>query len=56
MRIQKQVTVCKCGHRFDAEVIVDAPIELFLKSLKSVRCPQCCGGYRKLSFPTEPTE
>jgi hypothetical protein len=41
MKISQVRLTCKCGNVFDAEVVVEAPISVFIASMESVRCPKC---------------
>lgn len=49
MNIQKVgVTCASCGHAFDGEIVVDAPISVALESMRALRCPVCRSGSDKL--------
>jgi predicted Zn-ribbon and HTH transcriptional regulator len=42
MRIEALRCTClKCGHVFDAEVVMGAPVSVVCASIKAVRCPKC---------------
>ena len=42
MKIDKiRVTCTPCGHVFDAEIVVDAPIAVAAASMSAISCPQC---------------
>lgn len=41
MKISKMRLTCKCGHVFDGEIVVDAPMAVALASMKAIRCPKC---------------
>lgn len=42
MKIQSVNAKCgKCQAEFQAELVVEAPVELFCESLKAIRCPKC---------------
>lgn len=41
MTITKQRVTCKCGHVFEAEMVTDAPIDVWIASAKAIRCPKC---------------
>lgn len=50
MNIQKMPCVCICGHHFDGELVVQAPIKLFVASIDALRCPKCGGDSKKISL------
>lgn len=42
MTIQKLRCTCQdCKHVFDAEIVVDCPVDVAIASMKAVRCPEC---------------
>jgi hypothetical protein len=41
MKIVEQRMMCHCGHVFEAELVLDAPVALAVASMKFVRCPKC---------------
>ena len=41
MKISTIRLTCKCGHVFDGELVVEAPIAVALVSMKAIRCPKC---------------
>lgn len=43
MRIYKMRVTCKCGHVFDADIVVDALITVTAASMAAVQCPKCGG-------------
>ena len=43
MRIEHQRLTCKCGHVFEAETVADAPIEVWIASMRACHCPKCGG-------------
>ena len=47
---QRRMTCTACRHVFEAELVENAPVAIFLASLKSVRCPNCGVGYKKIGF------
>lgn len=54
MNIQSQRCTCqRCKEVFDAEVVMNAPIALYLASLEAVKCPFCGAGHSKVGFGGE---
>jgi hypothetical protein len=51
MKIQRERMVCPCGHRFEGELIVEAPIPVAAAAMKAIRCPKCSGGTIYLDSP-----
>jgi hypothetical protein len=41
MNIVKERVTCKCGHVFEAEMVMNAPVAVSIASIKAVRCPKC---------------
>jgi hypothetical protein len=51
MKIQETPLRCKkCDTRFVGEVVLPAPIEVYLASLKAQRCPKCGADFMSLAF------
>ena len=48
MTISRERVTCTCGHVFDAEMVINAPIEVAIASMKAVRCEKCGSG--EISF------
>lgn len=46
--ISKQRMSCKCGEVFDAEVVMPAPINVYLASAEAIHCPACGLGWKHL--------
>lgn len=54
MRVQQQRCTCNaCEHVFDAEIVMDCPIEVDTAAMKAVRCPTCGAGPGKVAFGGE---
>ena len=50
MRIQNEEFTCgKCGEQFIGETVMDAPVDLWIASVRKIRCP-VCGERNKLFF------
>ena len=41
MKIAPIHLTCKCGHVFNGEIVIKAPISVMLASMKAIRCPKC---------------
>ena len=51
MKIQIQRLTCMvCEHVFESETVVDAPVEVWIASVRAVHCPQCGAGSEKLGL------
>lgn len=54
MNIQSQRCTCqRCKEVFDAEVVMNAPIAVYLASLEAVKCPSCGAGHGEVGFGGE---
>ncbi|HEY2619634.1 MAG TPA: hypothetical protein VGI78_19995 [Acetobacteraceae bacterium] len=57
MRIASMPVLCrKCGHRWCADTVIDAPARVIIASWKALHCPQpaCGADWHRLSFVTTP--
>lgn len=43
----------KCGQKFEAEVLGNVAIDVWVAHTKNMRCPNCGAGYKKISFMLE---
>lgn len=51
MRIQEDVVHCTaCRHEWMAQMVTDAPVEVFTASIHALRCPGCGAGARQIAF------
>ena len=51
MRIQETMVHClDCKHEWLAEMVVDAPVEIWTASAKSLNCPKCGANAKKIAF------
>lgn len=41
---------CKCGHVFAEHLLTNVDVRVWLAQIKTMHCPKCGGGYRKLSL------
>jgi hypothetical protein len=48
MTISKERYTCKCGEVFEAEVVTNAPVDVTLASMRTVRCPKCGRGPKEI--------
>ncbi|MFA4971136.1 MAG: hypothetical protein WC683_00890 [bacterium] len=52
MNIESQRSTCfKCGTVFDAEIVINAPLDVAIASLRAVACPSC--GAREIGLGGE---
>ena len=63
MTITQQRVTCKCGHVFEAEMVANAPIAVWIAAANAIRCPKCGsnevglgGGYNDAPPLTESIE
>ena len=53
MIVQKLPIYCQaCQKKFQGDVVTDAPVKVFVVSVREMRCPHCGAGYKKLAFVT----
>lgn len=51
MRIQETPVHCiACKHEWLAEIVIDAPVEIAVASIKTIHCPECGAGTKKVAF------
>jgi hypothetical protein len=44
-----------CRHEWTGETVQDAPVGVFIASMKAVRCPSCYRDWRRIAMITEPS-
>jgi hypothetical protein len=55
MHIHRQSLQClRCEQRFSADVVNDAPSRVVIASWRSLHCPNCNAGWRRLAFLAQP--
>jgi Zn finger protein HypA/HybF involved in hydrogenase expression len=55
MRISEKLFDClKCGHLFQAELVLEAPASVTVASMKAVRCPKCGAHGRYIGLGVRP--
>lgn len=48
---QTRKFLCRlCGYKYEEELLCQIPLTVWLAHIKSLRCPQCDAGWRRLSF------
>lgn len=53
MKIQKLPVVCESrGHRCRIDIVVEAPVQVAIASMKAARCPEC--GSKKVAIEMKP--
>lgn len=54
MYVESRPFLCRqCNERFNLETLQDVIVDVWVRHIKTLRCPQCGATWRKLSFVSD---
>lgn len=57
MRVQATPLLCQaCGRKWVGELIMEAPADVVIASMKALHCPDCHVGWQRIAMTREPLE